>query len=77
VRGREGAAEQRPIRRARGHGPPEIGEPLTRALAPAGAQTVRERDRVHRTGAGAADALDLDRLLFQEPVEHTPRERAM
>jgi predicted TIM-barrel fold metal-dependent hydrolase len=40
-------------------------------------ETVGEGAGVHRAGAGAADPLDIERLLFQEPVEDAPGKGAM
>ena len=40
-------------------------------------EPVGEDDRVHRPGAGAADAFETDSAVFENPVEHGPCERAM
>jgi len=59
------------------HRPPdgfELGaRPLGAALQVAGGQG----DRIDGAGAGAADAVDLERPAFQEAVEHAPGEGAV
>ncbi|HEX4599006.1 MAG TPA: hypothetical protein VH278_14525 [Burkholderiaceae bacterium] len=37
---------------------------------------MRQRDRVHRTGAGTADRFEVEVRFFEQPVEHAPGKRA-
>ena len=56
---------------------PEAFERGTRAVGPTVQQALGERDRVHRTGAGAADRRDGQAVSFEQVVEHAPGEGAV
>ena len=73
--------ERRGLQRAHGRGmadpPPEAGERLLRALAPAFGQAVGQHHGVHGPGAGGRHALERDPLVLEQPVEHAPGEGAV
>jgi hypothetical protein len=48
-----------------------------RARATSRRQSVRKHRRVDRTGTCAADAFDLDALIFQNSIEDAPGKRTM
>jgi len=54
---------------------------LPQGLACAGAtpdnMPVGKHNCVHRAGAGTADAFDVDAIVFEEPIQNTPGERAV
>ena len=50
---------------------------VLRAVAPADGHAVGHDGGVHGAGAGRADALELDRLLLEQAVEHAPGEGAV
>ena len=56
---------------------PEPGQRRARRLAPARDQPIGHDHGVHCAGRGAADPLDGDPLLGQEPVQHAPGKGAM
>jgi len=60
---------------------PDMGQILTRSLAPAPAgpagQARRQSRPVQRPGRSAADAPDLDSRLVQQPIQNTPGKGAM
>ena len=53
---------------------PEAFEALAGLVRAADRHAIGERDRVHRSGAGAAHRLDAEPLVCKELVEHTPGE---
>ena len=66
-------AEQRRVRDAA----PEIAQRGLRTVAPADGHAVGHDGGVHGAGARRADALELDRLLLEQAVEHAPGEGAV
>ncbi len=56
---------------------PEALERFARAVASAGSQAVDHHGRVHGARRGARDAVVLEPWLFEQPVEHAPREGAV
>jgi hypothetical protein len=64
-------------RRGMADSPPEVGERLARSLAPAFDQPVTEHGGIHATGAGRDHAFEIEPLIFEQAIEHTPGERTM
>ena len=60
-------------------GPPRrlAGLPVVGAVRQGRHQAVRQRHRVHGTGAGAAQAVEPEAAVFQQGVEHAPGEGAV
>ena len=56
---------------------PELPQSLARSGAAAGGVAVSQHHGIHGAGAGAADCLDADSFVFQQPVEHPPGKRAV
>ena len=54
---------------------PEAAQGRPRLLTVAIGKPRRQRHRIHRPGRRARYALDLDARIFQQTVEHAPRER--
>ncbi len=72
-RRREAADQHQRAERSLVHQPdPEPVQPGAGAFAAAFGEAGGEQQRVDRTGAGAADAVDLDGWMFQQPLQHAP-----
>ena len=56
---------------------PETAQTFARALAPAGHQAMGQYHRIHGAGTGAADGINLQASIFEQPVQHAPGECAM
>src|SRR6266446_5034078 len=56
---------------------PEIGEAPAHLLGTAAGESVRQHDRVHRTGRSTGDALDLEPSVLENMIEHAPGEGAV
>ena len=72
--GRRKSADQhqRAERGLADHPDPELAETGAGALATALDEAARQQHGVDRAGAGAADGIDVDVGLFQQPVQHAP-----
>ncbi len=55
---------------------PQVVERLL-ALAEVAREAIGDHDRVDGAGAGAADRLDAEPVVFQQPVQHAPGEGAV
>ncbi len=53
---------------------PEPVQPRARAFTAALGETGSEQQRVDRAGTGAANGVDRDGWLFEETLQHAPRE---
>ena len=71
-----GASDRAVSRRGAGSGP-EFFETFASLGGAASRHPVGKRHRVHGTGAGAADRLDVKPLVLEELVKHPPGECAM
>lgn len=50
---------------------------LAGTLTSSAVQPVGQHHGIHRACAGTADAVDLQPLLFQQPIQHTPGQGTM